>query len=74
MTRITSAVGVRLVYQPLHFIRKVPRGAVLGHLHVPPARLRFDKEKEIARAIALVFIHHSAVADPAGRAAGAGSL
>ena len=48
--------GVRLVYQPLHFVRKVPRGAVLGHLHVPPARLRFDKEQEIPRAIALVFI------------------
>ena len=35
---------------------KVHFGAVLGHMHVPPASLRFDEEKEIPGAVALVFV------------------
>ena len=47
---------VALVYQPLHFIGEVELGPLLRHMHVPPAGLRFDKEKKIARAVALVFV------------------
>jgi hypothetical protein len=47
---------VAFVHQPLYFVCKVQRRAVLCQMHVPPAGLRFDDEKKIARAVALVFI------------------
>ena len=65
--------GVADVHQPLHFMGKVHLGAVLRHMHVPPASLRFDQEKEIPGAVALVFVV-AAVAVPAVQAVGAGSL
>src|SRR5512145_1187216 len=48
--------GIAYVHQPLHCMGKVHLGALLRHLHVPPARLRFDKEKEIPGAIAFVLV------------------
>ena len=48
--------GVADVHQPLHFMGKVHLGALLRHMHVPLAGLRFHKEKEIARAIAFIFV------------------
>ena len=47
---------IAFVYQPLHFVSKVQLGTLLGHMHVPPASLWFDKEKEIPCAIAFVLI------------------
>src|SRR4029450_7287076 len=38
--------GVADVHQPLHFMGKVHLGALLCHMHVPFAGLRFNKEKE----------------------------
>jgi hypothetical protein len=35
---------------------KVHLGALLRHMHVPPASLRFDKEQEIPCAIAFVLV------------------
>ena len=35
---------------------KVHLGALLCHMHVPLAGLRFNKEKEIARAVAFIFV------------------
>src|SRR5215510_1293572 len=48
--------GVAFVHQPLHGMGKVYLGALLCHLHVPLAGLRFHKEKEIARAVAFIFV------------------
>src|SRR5512132_914709 len=48
--------GIAYVYQPLHFMGKVHLGALLRHMHVPPASLRLDKEKEISGAIAFVLV------------------
>src|SRR5262249_8176896 len=47
--------GIACVNQPLHGMGKVHLGALLRYLHMPPASLRFDKEKEIPGAIAFVF-------------------
>src|SRR5262245_10137149 len=47
---------VAFVYQPLHSMGEVALGPLLRHLHVPPARLRFYEEKEVARAVAGVFV------------------
>src|SRR5215471_12962782 len=48
--------GVADVHQPLHFMSKVHLGALLRHLHVPPASLRFDTEEEIPGTIAFVLV------------------
>ena len=48
--------GVADVHQPLHCLGKVHLGTLLGHMYVPLAALRFNKEKEIARAVACIFV------------------
>src|SRR5919206_1830826 len=47
---------VAFVHQPLHRMREVDLGPLLCHPHMPPASLRFHKEKEVARAVAGVFV------------------
>src|SRR5215475_1252923 len=48
--------GVAFVHQPLHRVGEVDLRALLRHLHMPPAGLRFHEEKKVTRAVALVFI------------------
>jgi len=47
---------IAFVYQPLPFVCTGQLGTLLGHLHVPPASLWFDKEQEMPWAIAFVLI------------------
>src|SRR5262245_5228257 len=47
---------VAFVHQPLHRVGEVELGALLRHLHMPPASLRFHEEKEVTRAVTLVFV------------------
>src|SRR5215813_794371 len=47
---------VAFVHQPLHRVGEVELCPLLRHLHMPPAGLRFHEEKEIARAVPLIFI------------------
>ena len=65
---------IAFVDQPLHGVGEVELRPLRRHLHMPPTRLRLHEEKEVARAVAFVFVSHSAAAAPAGRAAVAGSL
>ena len=48
--------GIADVHQPLHCMSKVHLGALLRHMHVPPASLRFDKEQEMPGAMAFVLV------------------
>src|SRR5262249_12555246 len=47
---------VAFVDQPLHGVGEVDLCALLCHLYMLPASLRFHKEKEVARVVALVFV------------------
>src|SRR5262252_4697268 len=47
---------VAFVHQPLHRVGEIELGPLLCHLHMPPAGLGFHEEKEIARAVPLIFI------------------
>lgn len=51
-------LGGRIAFsdQPLHLVSKVVHRALRRHHHMPPARWRFTKQKEIAGAVACVFI------------------
>src|SRR5262245_47178931 len=48
--------GIAFVYQSLPGVGKVELRTLLGYLNVPPARLRFHKEQEVARAVAFIFV------------------
>ncbi len=47
--RHTHEFGVRvtLVHQPFHLVCEIDHRPSVGHGDVPPARLRFDEEKEM---------------------------
>jgi hypothetical protein len=47
---------IPLIHEPLHLLREVLLGSPLGHLYMPPARLRLAEDKQIARALTLVFV------------------
>src|SRR5215470_13813515 len=47
---------VAFVHQPLHRMREVDLRPLLCHPHMPPVSLRFHEKKEIARAVAGVFV------------------
>jgi hypothetical protein len=48
--------GISLIDQPLHLVPKIRHGALGRHCNVPPASLRFADDKEVAGAMALVFV------------------
>jgi hypothetical protein len=47
---------VAFVHQPLHFMGEVDLRPLLRHMPMPPAGLWFYEEKEVARAVTLIFI------------------
>src|SRR5260370_24095236 len=47
---------VDLVHQPADALRVVQLGAMLGHLHMAPARQGFDEEKQIGGAQSLILV------------------
>src|SRR6185369_6137063 len=49
-------LGVALIDQPLHLVSEVLHGTLCRYRHVPPPRLGLTEEKEIAGAVAFVFI------------------
>ena len=48
--------GVAFIHQPLHRVGEVELRPLRRHLHMPPTRLRLHEEKEVARAVAFVFV------------------
>jgi len=48
--------GVAFIHQPLHRVGEVALRPLRRHLHMPPASLRCHKEKEVARAVARIFV------------------
>ena len=55
-----NVFGVRIdrIDQPLDAVGVVDLGAVLGHLHMTPARKRLNEEKQIGGAQALIRVIH----------------
>src|SRR5437660_12396013 len=49
-------VGIALIDQPLHLVRKVYHRALWGHSDMPPPGLRLTEEKDIASSVAFVLI------------------